>query len=106
MIAERLAQGILAALALGAAACGPPGDAKTESIKRPTDEVAKSARLACEFKAGALPQDTLGKSDPIGKSIPIEHVIVLMMENRSFDHYFSKLPAYGQPDVDVADEQF
>ena len=72
------------------------------AIPRPTDAAAEAARTACSFQAGALPQDTLGESDPIGSDIPIDHIIVVMMENRSFDHYFSKLPEYGQPDVAVA----
>lgn len=70
------------------------------------DDVAQTARAACEFKAGALAKDTLGRSDRLGKRIPVDHIFVLMMENRSFDHYFSKLPEYGQPDVTVADESW
>jgi phospholipase C len=73
---------------------------------RPSDEAARSGRAACAFRAGASAAETLGASDPIGTDIPVEHVIVLMMENRSFDHYFSKLPEYGQPDVAVADSSF
>ena len=34
--------------------------------------------------------------------IPIDHVIVAMQENRSFDHYIQKLPKYGQPGAEVA----
>jgi len=34
--------------------------------------------------------------------IPIDHIIGVMQENRSFDHYFQKLPEYGQPDAEVA----
>ena len=53
-----------------------------------------------------MPAVTLGESDPLGDDIPIEHVLILMMENRSFDHYFSELPAYGVTDVDVAPADF
>ena len=74
--------------------------------KRPTNEAAADTRAACGFEAGSLPRDTLGESDPIGDAIPIEHVLLLMMENRSFDHYFAKLPEQGQPDVDVVDDGF
>ena len=80
---------------------GAAADA-TPPVPRPTDADAESARAACSFEAGALPQDTLGASDLIGSDIPIDHIIVIMMENRSFDHYFSNLPAYGQEDVAVA----
>ena len=59
-------------------------------------------RAACEFKRGALPEETLAPDDPRGERIPIDHFIVVMQENRSFDHYFQGLPKFGQGDVDVA----
>src|SRR5262249_42204954 len=37
-----------------------------------------------------------------GAEIPIDTVVVVMMENRSFDHLFGHLPQYGQPDAEVA----
>ncbi len=96
-----------AALALSMLACSSSDDEKSEpKVPRPDDGVATAAREACEFASGALPQDTLGASDRIGKSIPVDHIFVLMMENRSFDHYFSKLPEYGVTDVAVADASF
>ena len=41
-------------------------------------------------------------SGPLGanagaKSIPIDHVVVLMQENRSFDSYLGRLHFFGQP---------
>jgi phospholipase C len=60
------------------------------------------ARAACAFAAGASPGDTIA-CPPSGAGIPIEHVIILMQENRSFDHYLGHLPGHGQDDVDVAD---
>jgi phospholipase C len=53
----------------------------------------------CRFKAGDLPSVTLPKSAPRGASIPIDHILVLMQENRSFDHYFGRLPAVGHTRV-------
>jgi phospholipase C len=100
----------LLAVALAAPGCSSSesdgGSAPDTGPPRPTDEAAAQARGACEFGIGAPAHETLGASDPVGAAIPIEHVIVLMMENRSFDHYFSQLPAYGQPDVTVADSSF
>src|SRR5216684_367982 len=32
-----------------------------------------------------------------GDANPINHVVVLMQENRSFDHYFGRLHFEGQP---------
>jgi len=45
----------------------------------------------CRFGAGALPEETLPAGIPHGDQIPIDHILVLMQENRSFDHYFSQL---------------
>ncbi|MFO0613910.1 MAG: alkaline phosphatase family protein [Polyangiaceae bacterium] len=71
------------------------------AVTKPADDAAQSARESCTFKAGALAGETQGASHPDGKDIPVDHVLIVMMENRSFDHYFSKLPEYGQPDVEV-----
>ena len=46
---------------------------------------------SCPFGPGALPADTLAPGAPHGNAIPINHVVVLMQENRSFDHYFARL---------------
>ncbi|MGB8221617.1 MAG: alkaline phosphatase family protein, partial [Polyangiales bacterium] len=35
---------------------------------------------------------TLGTSVPLGDQIPIDHFVLLMQENRSFDHYFGTMP--------------
>jgi phospholipase C len=52
-------------------------------------------RAACAFDAGAWPGDTIGTDYPVGSDIPINHIIVLMQENRSFDHYLGRLVAQG-----------
>ncbi len=59
-------------------------------------------RTACSFRSGAKPRDTVDAQDPTGDKIPIDHFIVVLQENRSFDQYFQALPQAGQPDVDVA----
>jgi phospholipase C len=46
---------------------------------------------SCPFGPGALPADTLPVGAPHGAAIPINHVVVLMQENRSFDSYFARL---------------
>jgi len=51
----------------------------------------------CQFGPGALPAETLPPGRPHGDQIPIDHIIVLMQENRSFDHYFGQLYRQGQP---------
>ena len=50
----------------------------------------------CSFEAGALPADTLPAGAPHGDAIPIDHIVVLMQENRSFDHYFGRLRPKGE----------
>jgi len=75
-------------------------------VQRPSDAEAADKRSACAYGAGALPAETHGASRPSGEQIPIDHIVVMMMENRSFDHYFQKLPEYGQPEVDVAPDDY
>jgi phospholipase C len=52
-------------------------------------------RAACAFGPGAWPAETIGVDYPVGADIPIDHVIVIMQENRSFDHYLGRLVAQG-----------
>ncbi len=72
----------------------------------PEESVVTAQRAACGYQAGALAAETHPVGTPIGEEIPIDHIVVVMMENRSFDHYFQKLPGAGQPDVDVAPSDF
>ncbi len=58
-------------------------------------------RRACAYTAGQFAASTVGREVPLGSAIPIDHVLVVMMENRSFDHYFSQLVARGHRDVEV-----
>jgi phospholipase C len=57
-------------------------------------------RTACKFAKGATVEATLGITPAMRKSIPITHVVVVMQENRSFDHYFGTLSKHGQPDAE------
>lgn len=74
--------------------CGEDEPGKVAVAPTPT------AAPSCVFHAGALPADTLSAGAPHGAAIPIEHIIVLMQENHSFDNYFGQLPAAGHADVD------
>ncbi len=71
----------------------------------PPDTLAPE-RAACTFGAGAKAEDTLGISPELARDIPIRHVIVVMRENRSFDHLFSKLHEQGQPEVEPVPASF
>jgi phospholipase C len=81
---------------------GPAPSASARTVVRS----AQARRDACEFKAGALPEQTSGPDEPIGQRIPIDHFVIVMQENRSFDQYFQNLPKFGQPDADVAPTGF
>ncbi len=81
----------------------PPDYVRPPEITRTaSDEERATQRQACTFGPGAWPAETVGREVPIGDQMPIDHIIVVMQENRSFDHYFRKLPQAGQTDVDVA----
>jgi phospholipase C len=76
---------------------GPVAEAEVAALP-PTAQ----NRVACAFGPGDLAAATLDPSMPKGAQIPIDHFVIVMQENRSFDHYFQRLPEFGQPDVDVA----
>ena len=50
---------------------------------------------ACPFGPGDLPVTTLPPGTPHGAEIPINHIVVLMQENRSYDHYLGQLRKQG-----------
>ena len=52
----------------------------------------------CLFGPGALPSETQ-PNKPHGAQIPIDTIVVLMQENRSFDHYFGQIHFEGQKKV-------
>jgi phospholipase C len=74
----------------GGEVLAPPPITRTE-----TEAQLAPQRQACAFDAGAWPAQTLGTDYPVGSDIPINHVIVVMQENRSFDHYLGRLVAQG-----------
>ena len=57
-----------------------------------------SQRAACAFQAGARATETLPLTPAERAAIPIKNVVVLMKENRSFDHLLGKLHDTLQPD--------
>jgi phospholipase C len=79
-------------------------DAQTEAgptcPSPPLVDPLQSKRDACTFIAGARVKDSLGVTPADRAAIPIEHVIIVTQENRSFDHYYGKLSASGQPDAE------
>src|SRR5450755_3368675 len=73
------------------AGLGPDGEVLTpcawdKAVTQPSDSTATSDRAACKFKRGDMPVATLGPTT-WPADIPIDNVVVLMMENHSFDSY-------------------
>ncbi len=64
-------------------------------------------RRACAYGAGARVSETLGVTREVRERVPIDHVVILMQENRSFDHYFGTMrgdvdgipDGYSNPDL-------
>ena len=83
----------------------PPDRPRPPVVARVDPEETRAAqRLACTFRTGAWAVETVGREVPVGDEMPIDHILVVMQENRSFDHYFRMLPRAGQTDVDVASD--
>lgn len=53
-------------------------------------------RQTCSYGPGALASTTLADTGLTGAKIPIDHFVLVMQENRTFDHYFSSLTVPGQ----------
>jgi phospholipase C len=95
--------------ALLAGACGRediellPGEpAHASSCPAPVAADPLAGRRAqCTFTRGAMPQNTITISPRDRGSIPIGHVVVMIKENRSFDHLLGQLSTEGQPDADA-----
>lgn len=87
------------AIACIAVACNSDDQGPRSSL---TVDQAAAARQACMFQAGTLPGLSQAKDATLGSDMPIDTIVVLMMENRSFDHLLQNLPAFGQPDAEVA----
>jgi hypothetical protein len=90
----------------GSSGTGTGGAGGTGGGGVPGYDIHAADRKACTFTSGSTTTQTVGPDVPHGDALPFEHIVVLMMENRSFDHYFSKLPEYGVTDVDVADDTY
>jgi phospholipase C len=70
-----------------------------------TDPLA-AARTACGFTAGQRVTETLPIAEVDRARIPIKHVVVVMKENRAFDHLLGALHASGQERVEPIPASF
>jgi phospholipase C len=91
------------------AGLAPDGQALTpcawdQSVTRVSDSTSATNRAACTYKRGDMPAATLGPSIPIDQDMPIDNIVVVMMENHSFDSYLGHLNAYAhRTDIESAE---
>lgn len=78
----------------------PPDGPLSCTVEVPADASA-SERSACTFDVGASGAETLGLPPSFAQTVPVRHVVVLMRENRTFDHLFARLHDEGQPATDA-----
>ena len=104
------------AATLGLAACaGGSNDGGTPAVASPAETFepktadAGPTRVAGPFPSGSVSSGTRGpnslpdSSKPAGTvdaALPFDTVVIVMMENHSFDNYFGMLPKRGQPLAD------
>ena len=72
-------------------ACGACGDNERPDC----GDAPATCRAACGYSAGDRASLTL-RDYPTGAAIPLDHLVFVMQENRTFDHYFSELTVPGQ----------
>jgi phospholipase C len=78
----------------------PTPAAWNATYPQPGDSTAAAARASCTYARGAMPIQTLGPSTPLDVNIPIDTVVVVMMENRSFDSMLGHMnEVYHRTDV-------
>lgn len=70
------------------------------------DDPFATERAACRYVRGDSARTSLGISPEQAARIPIRHVIILMKENRSFDHLLGRIHRRGQPNADGAPDTF
>lgn len=82
------------------------GDSGGQCVQLPDTSALDAQRTSCSFDSGAKVADTLGFTDAMRKKLPIDHVIVMMKENRSFDMIFGEMSKQGQPDAEPVPDSF
>jgi phospholipase C len=75
-----------------------------QAITRPDDNTAEMQRAACAYNRGDMPAATLGPATPIDSDMPIDNIVVVMMENHSFDSYLGHINQFAsRSDIESAD---
>jgi phospholipase C len=75
-----------------AAACD---DAAVALVDETTARTLAERRRGCGFARGARVAETLGVTSAVRARIPIDHVVIVVQENRAFDHYLGALEGHG-----------
>jgi phospholipase C len=57
----------------------------------------ETERTSCAFRAGAMPNDTIGN---LPAKLPIQHLLILVQENRTFDHLLGRHPRVATGEMD------
>src|SRR5262245_11420282 len=70
----------IVAAALGG--CAAPAEPRADLDAEP----AAAARTACSFTAGERAGLTVARQVPIGDALPIDTIVVVLLQGRSFDH--------------------
>jgi phospholipase C len=81
-------------------------DVSADAPPPPLRDPYAAQRAACHFGAGARVTQTLPITASARAAIPIKHVVILMKENRSFDHLLGNLHAQGQPGTEAIPASF
>jgi len=76
------------------------GDPGIKCPTPPIEDKLAADRTGCKFAKGAKVEATLGVTKAVRATIPLTHIVVVMNENRSFDHYWGKLASEGQPEAE------
>ncbi len=63
-------------------------------------------RAGCAFSVGSHAAATLNIDGATAQTFPIRHVVILMKENRSFDHLLGALHERGQPGTEAVPATF
>lgn len=78
----------------------------SDGAPTPSPALLAAKRAACGFGRGAHVAETLGPAAPSPARIPIKHIIVMMKENRAFDHILGRLHDAGQPGTEAPPADF
>ena len=88
------------ACAEGDAGFAPDGEVLTPCawnvpVTQVSDTTSTAGRAACSYKRGDMPAATLGPT-ALPATMPIDNIVVVMMENHSFDSYLGHLNQYAK----------